>query len=211
VTLRKQRDMGARLIVGITCLVVLMKVRYYLPFLLILSIFGGLFLSASKRNQLKIIAGGLIGVPILMVVVLDNPVAELNYFMGIADFRHAVYEAIHFLVQPLPFKITEPAGFLFIASTLNILFAPLVLVGAGVMLYSGSRYIWVLLCILGGGIVFYSLLPDLASTRHRAPFESLIAILQFCGLWFLYQLGRLPFRQAVTSMFPESIGIKRLQ
>lgn len=211
VTLRKQRDMVVRLIVGIICLVALMKVRYYLPFLLMLSVFGAFFFSVSKRIKLTLIAGGLVGAPILMLGVLSNPIAELKYFMGLADFRHSVYEALHFLLQPLPWRITEPARFLFVASTLNIVFAPLAIVGAGLMLYNGSRYVWVVLFILVGGIVFYSFLPDLASTRHRAPFESLIAILQFCGLWFLYQLGRVPCRQAITTMFPVSIEVRRLQ
>jgi len=148
--------------------------RYYLPVILIIGCLPVYLMSWGKQSWLAALAGSAL----VIYWVTD----ELAYFLTLVDWKNAVWNAIHFLLQPVPWRITEPAGFLKLPSILHwLMFIPAT-IGA-VLVWHKTRLgkILVLLCLVNVG--FYALVPAIGSTRHRAVFDSLFLVMQFEFFW----------------------------
>ena len=53
----------------------------------------------------------------------------MRLFFQFADFLNAPYGVIHFLLQPIPWRITEPASYLFIPAWLHWVAFPATILG----------------------------------------------------------------------------------
>ena len=173
----------SRLFVAGACLFLLLWVRYYLPPLIVAGVATALFFSLKKQQ--KWLAFALL--PLIMWHGLD----ELRYFLRLADWGNAIYGTIHFVLQPLPMRVSEPVEFLLIPSILHWGVFPFAIVGVFLMLVQGHRISFVIIAMAGVAVVFYGLVPDLASTRHRAPIDALLAVMQYFGIWYLFIESRL--------------------
>ena len=106
----------------------------------------------------------------------------LPLFFRHADFSGAVYGALHFVLQPAPWKITEPASYLLLPSILHWIMLPATIAGCVLLWRSGGTK-RIMVGIIVAGVLFYGLVPAIASTRHRIPFDILFIIAQFQFLW----------------------------
>jgi len=174
---------------GIFCFFGLFGARYYMPYLFLGSVGGMLFVCGSSK--MRIGALGVLGIG----VVWAWP--ELPYFFKLVDVANMPYELLHFLLQPVPWKLTQPAGFLWIQSLINWLGLPLTLVGV-IWLCWNRQPLGILLVVFGLVMAgFYSMVPDLASTRHRMPLDSLSVLCQLIGFRWLLRLSEtVPMRVA---------------
>ena len=152
-------------------------VRFYFPIFLIPPLVLTNIITNSLRIRLVLL---ILGVA-LAGIVLRN---EMMMALGLVNLKGIMYGAAHFLLQPAPWKLTEPATYLLIPSILHWLMIPVACVGALSLIKEGPEgrmIIWIVVL----GTLFYAAFPLIASTRHRAPFDFLIALIQFHGLWFI--------------------------
>jgi len=159
-------------LVGATAMCFLFTlVRFYYP----LFIFGGLFGAyLTGKPRLSVVFGVLL-LCIFGAWVLSD---EVRFFLRYSDFASTPYTLVHFLLQPAPWKITDPASYLLIPSMLHWIWVIPTLVGA-VLLWSIGWRGRLILAIVVSGVAFYSIVPMIASTRHRAPLDALLIICQF--------------------------------
>jgi len=203
-----RRQILGRSCIAILCLFALLYTRFYLPEVLIGGVAAGVFFSvrsarfsskrrlasnverseivASVERLLIVLRSRWVIIGILSSIALYFGHNELKYFVSLMDLRGAPYEVIHFLLQPLPWKITAPVSFLLIPSILHWLAIPLTCIGALALWFQKTTLSRIIVMIAIVMTIFYGLVPDIASTRHRAPLDLLFAIMQFTG--FLYLL-----------------------
>jgi hypothetical protein len=154
--------------------------RFYFPVFLIPPLVMTKILIDSWKTRLVLSVGGVF----CAVIFLQD---ELRMAWGLGDIRTVMYGAIHFLLQPVPWRLTEPATYLLIPAALHWLMMPIAFFG-GWCLFRKSTEGKVIVLIFFLGVLFYALFPLIASTRHRMPFDFLIAAMQFHGIWVLGKL-----------------------
>ncbi len=169
------RVLGVSVVFGL-----MLSVRFYYPVLIV----GGiLFASVGYLNR-NVSIGIVAIVTLVFALVLDD---EVRFFFQFANFANFPYEVVHFVLQPAPWKITPPASYLIIPSLLHWI----TLVGAlggGILLFMSGWPGRVIVSTAVSGIVFYGLIPMIASTRHRVPLESLIVVMQFHFYYVIFMV-----------------------
>ena len=167
----RERVLALRIIGAATMCFLFTLIRFYYP----LFIFGGLF-GAYLTEKPRLVV--ILGVAVLCSVGAWLLADEIRFFLRYSDFASIPYSLPHFLLQPAPWKITEPASYLLIPSMLHWMWAVPGLIGA-ILLWQIGGQGRLIFAILICGVAFYAMLPMIASTRHRAPLDALLVIFQF--------------------------------
>ena len=185
--------------VGIACLLLLFRVRFYMPYIFLMAVFFGGFLHLKPLLKVAII-------PVVFAVLWFER-AHIGYFMGLADLPGAFLNGLHFVLQPAFWRITEPAEFMWLQAVLHWVAAPFTALGLIVILRRRKFLGVVILAMIGGMIAFYSFIPELASTRHRMPIDSLFIFAQLAAIRVLWQFWNKQFRQEIreTSRHPRVV------
>jgi hypothetical protein len=167
-----------RSVLGVVLTVLLLlRIRFYFP----VFILGGVLLACLPqlwRHAITRPVVVVLGLVTLLVGITTIYQSEIRLFMRMADFPGFPYGVLHFVLQPAPWKITEPAGYLFLPSILNwVLFIPSCI---------GAYRVWLcgftgrlLVGTVASGVIFYGLVTAVASTRHRMPLDMLVVVFQF--------------------------------
>lgn len=167
----------ARAILGLLGTIFLfLRCRFYFPGILVFGVFlssVNVFFTTRYRIFLTLLI-------LLSFVYIFTP--EIRLFFRFAEFLSAPYGTIHFLLQPLPWRITEPASYLLIPAWLHWIALPATILG-GYKIWKLHITGRIIVGSIITGILFYGLVPLIASTRHRAPLDSLMIICQFHFLW----------------------------
>ena len=156
------------------------RIRFYLPIFVVGGVLLGqieLFVHHVRRNPLVVVMLFL-GFLILVGAFLDS---EIRLLMKLADIAGFPYGLVHFTLQPAPWKITEPAGYLLLPAVLHwVMLCPAII---------GAYRIWVtgaggriLVGTVLAGLIFYGLVSVIASTRHRMPLDMIVIIFHFVFL-----------------------------
>ena len=161
-------------------LLALRYTRYYYPVVLILGTLPAYLANKNKVSWLILV------IPFALAIYWLSD--ELVYFWKLVDWRGVVQNAVHFVLQPVPWRITEPAGFLKIPAILHWIMLIPAMVGS-VILWQRSRFGKILVFIFLANVAFFALVPAIGSTRHRAPADALLVVMQFEFLW-VYVIGR---------------------
>ena len=160
-----------------------LRLRFYIPAIV--------FVSVILSHYQRIISSRYLLWLAICVVLIAIYVgsSELRLFFRIANITEAPYGVIHFILQPVPWRITEPASYLVLPSILHWIFIIPSLLG-GLMLWRTGFTGRLLISVIVVFIIFYGLIPLIGSTRHRAPLEALLTIAQFHFLWVLATKNR---------------------
>lgn len=156
------------------------RIRFYLP----VFVFGGiLFAQIQPLVRAALRKPLLVGAATMLFLITVGVFAqsEVRLFIKLADLPGFPYEVIHFVLQPAPWKITEPAGYLQLPSILHwIMFVPALIGGYALWQKGfGGR---VVVGTVVAGIAFYGLIDVIASTRHRMPLDMLVIVLHYAFL-----------------------------
>jgi len=176
------RNMVANCMALLATLYLMTKVRFYFPAFVLgglaierLSIVWGNF--PSYKVVLLLISG-----VIVVAYIVDS---EIVLFFKMSNFIRFPYEFLHFILQPMPWRITEPASYLFLPSILHwIMFVPTII--GGLMIWRIHRTGRVIVGIVVAGAMFYGLVSAIASTRHRMPFDIVIIVMQYHFIWHVF-------------------------
>jgi hypothetical protein len=162
---------GVMLAVGL-----FLGVRFYFPALI-----GVAFLGAWGWRNIGRLSGVVIAIALIAGVFFFLP--NIKMFFRLADFGAFPYRAIHFMMQPAPWKITEPAGFLWVSAFIHWLMIPVTLIGA-VLAFREGILGRAAVILVGTGVCFYGLVPVLETTRHRMPFDMMLIVMQAYAVSF---------------------------
>ena len=156
------------------------KIRYYFPAFIL----GGLVIERmfaytgifSGKKTLLVI------VPLCGLAAWYFVPTQIGLLIKLVNLSGFPYGFFHFILQPIPWRVTEPASYLFLPSVLHLItFIPMII--GGVIIWKkhsvGRLIVGVVLC----GWVFYGMVDVIASTRHRIPFDMLIIIAQYHFIW----------------------------
>ena len=158
--------------------------RFYFPVFFAGSIFLSNAIILSWRMRVVLV---LVGVPI-GVYVLSS---QIGLAAKMSELESIVYGLVHFLLQPAPWRITEPASYLFIPSIIHWLMVIPTVVGAMLLIKrrteTGVEVGIVFISVFILGVLFYAAVPAIASTRHRSPLDLLMAVMQFHFFWWVLQ------------------------
>ena len=174
--LRKIVPIAGLLVAGVLA----SRIRFYLPIFVV----GGVFLSQIgllvhqlRRNPLVII-GLFLGFSLFAGVFLNS---EIRLLMKLADIPGFPYGLAHFTLQPAPWKITEPAGYLLLPAVIHWVMLLPAIIGAHRIWVTGAGGRIIVGTVLAG-LIFYGLVPVIASTRHRMPLDMIVILFHFVFL-----------------------------
>ena len=158
--------------------------RFYFPAFFAASFLLSNVFLASMKIRLAFIA---IALPVVVFLFWSH----LSLALKMSELHNLLYGLAHFLLQPAPWRITEPASYLLIPSVLHWLMAVPTFLGA-VLIYNekneeGIEIGKLLLSVFLVGVLFYAAVPAIASTRHRAPLDLLMAVMQFHFCWWVFE------------------------
>lgn len=162
----------------IVSIYLLARSRFYFPSFIVVGIVTPLLNKLTLRYS-------VLGTVILCLIVAVLYAPEARLFMQLANFSDSPYNLVHFLLQPAPWKITPPASYLLIPSILNWLLIIPTFLGGILFL----RISWRTRLIAGtalAGILFYTFIPAISSTRHRAPLDALMILMQYHFFYFVF-------------------------
>jgi len=176
--------------------VTLQKARFYLPFVL----FSGYLTALSTyalavHHRKKILVGSLsiIGTVIVLIFLDVISTKQIRYAFSVADFSNWGLGLAKVVLSPLPWNISEPAGYLLVSATLHLVFLPVTVIG-GVLLWRSGLSGRILVCVYVIGLLAYALQPMVNSPRHRSPFMVMEILMQFECLYWIARGGLNNFR-----------------
>ncbi len=167
----------------LVCFYLMTKIRYYFPAfilggLVVEKIFEYTGIFFRKKNLLLI-------VPLCGIAAWDFVPRQIGLFVNLANFSGFPYGFIHFILQPLPWRVTEPATYLILPSVLHlIMFIPMII--GGVMIWKKHSVGRLIIGVVLSGWIFYGLVDVVATTRHRIPFDMLIIVMHYHFIWELF-------------------------
>ncbi len=167
---------------GMTLLIfyLFLRIRFYFPVLIVL---GSAVAWAPKfRSSIKEYRWFIMTAFILLLALLLFKSSWIRLFFQHVDLLGTPYGVIHFVLQPAPWKITEPASYLALPSVLHWLVFPAAAVGAWLMWKQGAE-MRTMVGVLLIGILFYGMVPAIASTRHRVPLDIILIVAQYQFIW----------------------------
>ncbi len=167
--------------------VVFQKARFYLPFVLFSGYLMALSTYALAINYRKRILVGsisIIGTVIALIFLDVISTTQIRYAFSLADFSNWGSGLAKVVLSPLPWNISEPAGYLLISSILHLIFLPVTLLG-GILLWRTGLSGRILVCVYVIGLVAYALQPMVNSPRHRSPFMAMEILMQFEFLYWV--------------------------
>ena len=137
-----------------------------------------LYLMVQAKNKVLIFS-------LLLVAATGIVIYYSNYYSLIkelVDPTRVLVGLVRELLSPLPWKVTDPATYLVPGSILHIIFLPGALIGAYWIIKCRSPVLLIILFVVVG-FMFYSVVPRLASPRHRAPLMALWILLEYQFIW----------------------------
>jgi len=183
VSLFTVRKRIAAFISGFLAILILLKLRFYVPLMFGFS-FSVYLILRKKLSLQKVLVFGLLASPFLYFVA---PWGSFDYVakVYIDSFLNPLTGALHFMLTPRPFFTDEIHGFLHFASLVNWILFPVFLIGICVGIKSRNRFIDFLFIYLLVFVMFYACFYALNGPRHRLPLLLAISIFQFIGLRWL--------------------------
>ncbi len=166
------------------------RIRFYFPFLLTTGICLSILSHYWNRVSVKyLIVSAIAGISLIGIALatkLINP-SQILYAYQLADLENVAYGFAKSLLSPLPWKITGPAEYLLISSTLHLILLPLTLVGAWFLFRTSLTgklivFTWIV------GLAAYAVQPMVLSPRHLAPIRALEILMQFRILVVMFEL-----------------------
>jgi hypothetical protein len=179
------------LIVITIATIVLQKARFYLPFVLfsgymsaIATYLPSMYSQKRMVSGLILTAGALLGLMFFDVI----SIAQIRYAFSVADFSNWGFGLAKAVLSPLPWNISEPAGYLLVSATLHMVFLPITAIGGFLLWRAGlSGRIVVLIYIVG--LIAYAAQPMVNSPRHRSPFLAMEILMQFEFFYWMFTGG----------------------
>lgn len=173
----------------IFCIFVLLYLRYYIPAMLLSSAFIYWLYSkifVLKRRIYLLISMFL--VPAALYLILFTFGTSLKAYQ--LYFDNPLIGIFRYWITPVPFQISEGAGFQTIAAYFNWLFLPAFFVG----LYQcikrpvdpTIRYLVIYFLLLS---LFYGTFELLQGPRHRIHLEFIIVYFQLIGIRYIFKTG----------------------
>jgi len=196
-----QKKMAA-LFIGFGATVILVALRFYVPFIFGLS-FLMYIITGMKLNFKKVITFGTsISLFLLFVVPWDYLTYSLDAYKN--SMINPLTGVVHFLLAPRPFFTDEIYAVLNFASLIHWLFFPMFLIGIYVGLKPKNKFIYFLVIYLLTFVLFYGSFEFLNGSRHRLQLLFVFSVFQFIGLkWFIRQISP---RKVINS--PDKAGTK---
>jgi hypothetical protein len=156
----------------------LLFLRFYVPFVLLLAVFGYLLekeRSLRRTAALLLIAAAILG---LAWWRFDGGMSFARYLRPAEIF----WGIPHFLLTPLPWNLSPGYRFLYVPSWLWLALAAPSL-GAIPFLWRRHPHARLLFIYLGLLVLLYAVAPDLRGPRHRVQVTFLFAWMEFHALW----------------------------
>lgn len=169
----ERRSLSSLAVAGIL-LFLLSWIRYYLPFLILLSV--ALWVVFAIRSRLKY--------PVLCL--LGGILYGSLYFLDVNEesisLDHLLFGLIRFALTPQPWSIEPGFSYLLIPSVMHwLLCIPSVI--AACFLWRDSGKARLMLSYLMVILLFYAAVPEIQEPRHRIQVVFVIAWLQFHAIW----------------------------
>jgi hypothetical protein len=157
------------------------KVRFYFPGIILA---GYVAAMSFEYKSWLLRRKGIVLVSLLPIVGIGLFILkrQVGLFLDLANFERFPYEALHFILQPIPWNITSATSYLLLPAILHWVFFVPGLIGAA-LLWKRHRTGKQICATLLVGVGFYGVISLIASTRHRFPFDMLFIILQYHFLW----------------------------
>jgi hypothetical protein len=196
-----QKKMAA-LFIGLSATVILVGLRFYVPFIFGLS-FLMYIITGMKLNFKKVIT---FGTSMSLFFLFAVPWNYFTYSLKVykTSMINPLTGTVHFLLAPRPFFTDEIYRVLNFASLIHWLFFPMFLMGIYVGLKPKNKFIYFLFIYLLTFTFFYGSFEFLNGSRHRLQLLFAISVFQFIGLkWFIRQI----FPHKVMN-YPDKAGTK---
>lgn len=171
--------------------IVMQKTRFYLPFVLFagyITAISSYFPLARSRTRLALGLILLVGAIIVLALFGVISIAQVRYAFSLANFGSLGFGLAKVVLSPLPWNISDPAGYLLVSATLHILFLPVTAIG-GYFLWKQGLEGRIIVFVYVIGLIAYATQPMVNSPRHRAPFLVMEILMQFEFLCWLVNGG----------------------
>jgi len=201
-----------RSLIGLTITsFVYQKLRYYIPFLLFTSFITTLLLTGeqfrNKRNYIWTVLIVVVFSGTLLVADIVK-ISQIKYGFLLADWTYFPYGLIKVILSPLPWRITEPASYLYVSSILHIVLLPITLLG-GYLLWTKGYVGRLIVITYIVGLVAYAFQPLVNSPRHRAPFMALEILMQLeFFYWAFRPRGNLELTKKINTLFTKFLPLR---
>ncbi|MBI3858590.1 MAG: hypothetical protein HY293_23130 [Planctomycetes bacterium] len=165
--------------------VLLLRIRFYVPTLMAISM-AAWGVTCARRRLLLIGALLLAGLALLVTGALQMSFNSEDYVITTDDFLYSVF---YFLMTPIPWNIDPGYSFLLLPSILHWLFLLPALISA-FRLWKENKALRLLLIYAVLVIFFYAMTPDLQGPRHRVQIAFVFAWLQYDFIYRFLTAGR---------------------
>jgi len=186
ILLSKRPLAGLGLITIVT--IVMQKARFYLPFVLFagyIAAISSYLPLAHSRNRLVLGLILLVGAIFVLSLFGVLSLAQVRYALSVANFGDLWFGLAKVVLSPLPWNISDPAGYLLVSSTLHLVFLPVTAIG-GYFLWKQGLEGRIIVFIYVVGLIAYATQPMVNSPRHRAPFLVMEILMQFEFLCWIF-------------------------
>jgi len=186
---RKKPLAGLGLLTIIT--IVMQKARFYLPFVLVSGYIAAMSTYLPLAHSRIRLALGLIllaGAILVLASFGFVSFAQIRYAFSLADFGNLGWGLAKVVLSPLPWNISDPAGYLLVSATLHVVFLPVTAIG-GYFLWRQGLEGRIIVFIYVVGLIAYATQPMVNSPRHRAPFLVMEILMQFEFLCWVFTGG----------------------
>ena len=154
-------------------------VRFYFPVFLVASVLVNQVLFVRTKWITNIL---ILIVFLTLCFVYKNVIVMV--FTELVEFSLVGYmrEVIRMILSPVPWLVTDSAGFLLLGSVLHWLMLPVALIGV-VLLIRDRSSATIVVALVGVMLLCYALVPAIASMRHRSPAMILWILFEYHGLF----------------------------
>ena len=187
VSLFCQQRLSQAIILGLSVVITLFFLRFYVPILFAVALVVGTILARQVQVRpriryllLSIIVGGLL-------VTRFGESGILKYILHVQEqMVNPIYGFVRFILTPIPFHTVPAYAFLNIPSLIHWLLFPFVVVGFVHVFGMGAIFARFFLIYLLAFIGLYAVFGELQGPRHRVQLDYAWATLQFLGLILMF-------------------------
>ena len=165
--------------------------RFYVPVLIVSStLIWLIFNQRGLKKIMMIMAAGALSIFIIAYIGYNRIMSSVSHNMQ-PLVRHQyftiLYDMIHFILTPRPWKLPPHTGYMLPASWLHWALLPFSLIGI-LLLYRRSREFRLCAIFMAIVIFFYGSFPIENGFRYRLQFDFVLAWAQFHFFWTIFHL-----------------------
>jgi len=171
--------------------IVMQKARFYLPFVLFSGYIAAIFSYLPLvHSRMRLALGLILLVGAIFVLASFGVISlgQIRYALSVANFGNLGFGLAKVVLSPLPWNISDPAGYLLVSATLHWVFLPVTAIG-GYFLWKQGLEGRIIVFIYVVGLIAYATQPMVNSPRHRAPFLVMEILMQFEFLCWIFTGG----------------------